>query len=97
MEKRLLDLSRAPDDPIERIVWLDGVMEQVRDELDEAFSEAYFWARFTGRLDAALALKRQAGDGLHPGDEQPEGSPDQVERRAFLIVGSAAGEPDAAL
>jgi hypothetical protein len=60
MEKRLLDLSRAPDDPIERIVWLDGVMEQVRDELDEAFSEAYFWARFTGRLDAALALKRHS-------------------------------------
>lgn len=57
MQKQLLDLTGAPNDPIERIIWLDGVMEQVRDELDDAFSEAYFWARFTGRLDAALDLK----------------------------------------
>lgn len=59
MTQRLLDLREAPDDPIERLIWLGGAMEQARLELDDAFAEAYFWCRFTGRLNAALAL------GLH--------------------------------
>lgn len=59
MSDRILDLSSAPTDPIERLIWLGGVMDQVRSELDDAFGEAYFWARFTGRMDSALAL------GLH--------------------------------
>ncbi len=59
MANRLLNFNRAPTDPIERLVWLGGVMDQVHAELDEQWQEAYFWARFTGRLDAALAL------GLH--------------------------------
>jgi len=59
MARRILDLRGAPEDPIERLLWLGGVMDQVREELDDAFKEAYFWSRFTGRLDAALAL------GLH--------------------------------
>lgn len=53
----ILNLKAAPQDPIERLVWLGGVMEQVRNELDDAFAEAYFWARFTGRLDAAMNLR----------------------------------------
>lgn len=52
----ILNLEGAPDDPIERLVWLNGVLTQVRTELDEQWTQAYFWARFTGRLDAALAL-----------------------------------------
>lgn len=55
----LLDVSAAPSDPIERLVWLSGVKDQVAKEMDEQWSDAYFWARFTGRLDAALSL------GLH--------------------------------
>lgn len=57
MKGQILDLRGAPQDPIERLIWLGGVMDKVRSELDDAFGEAYFWARFTGRLDSALALR----------------------------------------
>lgn len=57
MNKQILNLRGAPTDPIERLVWLGGVMEQVRSELDDAFADAYFWARFTGRLQNALDLR----------------------------------------
>lgn len=57
MTKQILDLSDAPTDPIERLVWLGGVLEQVSAELEPHWREAYFWARFTGRLDAALGLR----------------------------------------
>lgn len=59
MADKILNLKGAPDDPIERLVWLGGVKDAVNDEMDYQWQEAYFWARFTGRLDAALAL------GLH--------------------------------
>jgi hypothetical protein len=51
-----LDFTGAPEDAIERLIWLSGVKEAVNEQLDEAYQEAYFWARFTGRLDAALQL-----------------------------------------
>lgn len=56
----LLDLREAPDDALERILWLSGVMEEAKIELDKAYSEAYYEARLTGRFDDALAL------GVHP-------------------------------
>lgn len=56
MADQILNLRNAPDDPIERLVWLGGVKDQVEAEMNAQWSEAYFWARFTGRLDAALAL-----------------------------------------
>lgn len=59
MSEQILNLESAPDDPIERLVWLGGVKEAVEREMDEQWVQAYFWARFTGRLDAALDL------GLH--------------------------------
>lgn len=52
----ILNLEQAPDDPIQRLAWLGGVMDAVRNELDAEFQEAYFWARWTGRLDEALHL-----------------------------------------
>ena len=51
----ILNLGEAPADPIERVMWLSGVKEQVSLELDEAFSEAYFEARLQRRLDTAIA------------------------------------------
>ena len=57
MSDQILNLSNAPDDPIERLVWLGGVKKAVDDEMDELWTEAYFWSRFTGRLDAAFALR----------------------------------------
>lgn len=53
----LIDFSEAPHDPIERLVWLGGVMKQAKDELDAEYQAAYYKARQTGRLDAALNLK----------------------------------------
>lgn len=52
----ILNLDDAPHDAIERLVYLNGVLKQVHDELDPAWQEAYFDARFTGRLDQADAL-----------------------------------------
>jgi len=56
MTAPILNIDEAPTDPIERLVWLGGVQTQVRRELNAALQEAYFWARFTGRLDEATAL-----------------------------------------
>lgn len=58
-EDTLLDLSGAPAEPIERLMWLSGVMDKAKAELDREFASTYFQARFQGQLDAALSL------GLH--------------------------------
>lgn len=52
----ILNLDGLPDDAIERLLWLSGVAEQVKTELDQAWRDAYFDARFTGRLDQAEGL-----------------------------------------
>ena len=56
---RILDLSSAPNDPtnpVERLMWLSGVADRVKAELDDEFANAYFAALFQGQMDAALAL-----------------------------------------
>lgn len=53
----ILRFDNAPDDPIERLLWLSGVREQVEREMEGEWREAYFNARLTGRLDDALALR----------------------------------------
>lgn len=75
----ILNFNRAPDDPIERLVWLGGVMDQVHRELDEQYRIAYFWARFTGRLDAALDL------GLHSRKKVMAFTRAENENRARMI------------
>lgn len=54
---RLLNLDDAPEAPIERLMWLSGVMEQVRSELDAEFARAYYEARLQKQFPAALALR----------------------------------------
>jgi hypothetical protein len=51
----LLNLSEAPKDPIERLMYLSGVREQVASELEAELSDAYFQARLQHRFEAALA------------------------------------------
>lgn len=52
-----IDLSDAPKDAIERLVWLGGAKDVFDREVNAAFQQAYFEARQTGRLDAAEALR----------------------------------------
>lgn len=52
----ILNLSEAPADPIERIMWLSGVAEAVTRELDAEFAEAYFNARLQRRLASAIEV-----------------------------------------
>lgn len=52
----LLNLEPAPDDPIERIMWLSGVMDQAKVELDQALAASYFEARLQGRLVDAITV-----------------------------------------
>jgi len=54
---RILDLGGLPTDALERLIWLDGVLDQVHTELDPEWARAYFDARLQGRLDEALALE----------------------------------------
>ena len=54
----MLDLSHAPKDPVERVVYLDSVMEVVRVELEAAYAEAFFQARLERRLEAAVDAGR---------------------------------------
>lgn len=56
----MLDLSHAPKDPVERVIWLDAVMEVVRAELELAYAEAYYEARLQRRFDAAVQAGRTA-------------------------------------
>jgi len=56
---KILDLGELPKDPIEQLLWLSGVLDQVQTELHPAWATAYGTARLTGRLDEAEAL------GLH--------------------------------
>lgn len=56
-QRDLLDLSAAPRDALERLIYLGGVRERTHQELERAVREAYFEARLTGRLDEALALR----------------------------------------
>lgn len=53
----ILNLNDAPEDAIERLLWLSGVKEQAQKELDEAFQQAYYEARLTERFDTALRLR----------------------------------------
>jgi hypothetical protein len=54
MSEPILNLSAAPEDPVERVMWLSGVAEAAHAELDEAFADAYFEARLEGRLETAI-------------------------------------------
>lgn len=54
-----IDFSEAPKDPIERLLWLSGARDSFDDQITPMWQRAYFEARQTGRLDAALGL------GLH--------------------------------
>jgi hypothetical protein len=51
---QILNLDEAPNDPIQRIIWLDGVMAAVRKELNHALEDAYFEARVQGVFATAL-------------------------------------------
>ena len=55
-KQRILDLSGAPRDPVERAAWLGGVLDKVKSELDDAYAQAYGEARLTGRFEDALRL-----------------------------------------
>lgn len=50
----LLILSDAPEDSIERIMWLSGALDAAKREIESAFAEAYFTARLEQRFDAAV-------------------------------------------
>lgn len=59
MAHNLLNLTDAPTDTLERLLWLSGVAEEAKAELEREFQTAYFTARLERRLGAALGL------GLH--------------------------------
>jgi hypothetical protein len=52
-----IDFTKAPHDPIERLVWLSAAQEVFNEALDEEWRKAYFGARLSGRIRAALDLK----------------------------------------
>lgn len=75
MTKPILDLTEMPHDPIERVLWLSGVKEQVNRELDAAFGEAYYTARLQRRLISAMtagphAMKRVLAYTRHENDRR---------------------------
>lgn len=55
-----MNLDEAPDDALQRLMYLSGVAEQARAELDQAYAEAYYQVRLERRLDAALDLELHA-------------------------------------
>lgn len=57
-QTNILRLDNAPEDPIERILWLDGVRKAVERELDCEYQQSYFNARLTGRFVEALTVGR---------------------------------------
>lgn len=53
----LLNLDDAPEDPVERLLWLSGVDEALRKEVNAAWQEAYYESRLQGRFQTALDLE----------------------------------------
>lgn len=51
-----IDFSDAPKDPVERLIWLSGARDAFDAQIEPLWQRAYFEARQTGRLDAALHL-----------------------------------------
>lgn len=45
-----------PEDPVERIFWLDGVEAHVQSQLEVAYADAYAAARLEGRFESALRV-----------------------------------------
>lgn len=56
----ILRLEAAPTDAVQRIIWLDSVMEVVQSELDDAYAAAYFEARIQRRFTDALRHGRMS-------------------------------------
>lgn len=52
----ILRLDNAPSDAIERIIYLDSVMDVVATELEDAYAAAYFEARIQRRFSDALRV-----------------------------------------
>jgi hypothetical protein len=55
----MLELD-PPDDPLERLLYLLEIEQLVERELEAAYSRAYFDARLTGQIDAAMDLRRHS-------------------------------------
>lgn len=51
-----IDTSDAPQDPIERLLWLSGARDAFDRTITPMWQEAYFEARLTDRLDQAVDL-----------------------------------------
>jgi hypothetical protein len=56
-KNRILDLTEAPREPLRRLMWLSGVMDEVATELNSEYQRAYFDLRLEGRLDEAIDLR----------------------------------------
>jgi hypothetical protein len=52
----ILDFTQAPATPIERLMWLSGVMDQAKTELNAEYQRTYFEARSQGMLKSAVDL-----------------------------------------
>jgi len=54
-----IDFSNAPQDPIERLLWLSGAQAAFDAQVNTLWQQTYFEVRLSGLLPTALAL------GLH--------------------------------
>ena len=70
-----IDFSNAPDDPIERLIWLSGAKAAFDTQVNALWQQAYFEVRLEGRLPTALAL------GLHSRKRVLEWTRAENERR----------------
>lgn len=52
-----INTDDMPKDPIERLVWLSGAQEAFDEVINPLWQRAYYEARLTGRLDAAIELR----------------------------------------
>lgn len=83
----ILNLDDAPDEPIERLAWLSGVMEEVKSELDAEFAAAYYEARLRQVFGHALAL------GLHSKKRALAYTRHENERRGRTIRWNDGADP----
>jgi hypothetical protein len=74
-----IDLSDAPQDAIELLVWLSGARNAFDAQIEPMWQRAYFDARFTGRLDEAENLR------LHSHKKIMEYTRAENERRGRMI------------
>lgn len=99
----ILDLSEAPEDPLDRLIWLSGVERAVAHELEDERMRLTFEVRLQSRFEALIGLGLYSKNRLLAwcrAENNRRGRPvrwsDGLDRRSSSYSGGASQDPGGA-